>query len=488
MLPAGTFVDRYRVLGPLGRGTTAVVYRAGPVDDPDAQVALKVALPGTADDPEARARFLRGARAQATLDHPAIVGVREAGEDPAHGPWVAMELAGPATLATLELPAARALEVLADVAAGLDAAHAAGIVHRDVKPANVLVEPDRALLADFGLARDGDGLTRSGAVIGTLPYLAPELIRGAEPSAAADRYALAAIAYELLVGEVPFPRATDAAILYAHVGDAVPPASRRRPELPRAVDAVLARGLAKRPDARYPDAAGFSAALRDALGATTLPAPPPRSDPGAETVDPRPRPRFTTPRVPWPRAALAPRRRRAGGGPAGGEPRPHAALAPRRRRTGGPAAGEPRPRAPRQRRADAATLASSPVRAASLRRAALIPALAALAAAAFLAAAPFSDDGDAAPPRRRRRPGTSCSAARSKAGPSPAATAATGRRAVARRRARCCRPTCRGAAWSSPATAPSGPGPCAARGANWCCRSCVGATHRSSRSSAHSPS
>lgn len=297
MLPPGTEIAGYRVRRELGRGTTAVVVEADPPDG-GGPVALKIPLAGTADDPDVRARFLRGARAQAALDHPSIVPVLAVGESPGHGPWVAMALVHGPTLGELlgagDVPARLALGVLTQIADALDTAHAAGVVHRDVKPSNVLVDGDRAWLADFGLARDGDGgdATRTGAVIGTLPYLAPELVRGGSPSAAGDRYALAAVAHQLLTGEVVFPRPTDAAILFAHVEEPPPAASARRPGVPVAVDAVLARGLAKQAGDRFATATAFVEALRGALGdaAATLPSPPASSRGEASTVDPLPQP------------------------------------------------------------------------------------------------------------------------------------------------------------------------------------------------------
>jgi len=295
VVPTGTKIGGYVVRAELGRGTTAVVMEAW-APGSDEPVALKIPLAGTVDDAAARARFLRGARAQEALSHPAIVAVHAVGEDARHGPWVAMTLVRGTTLSLRldrgDLTAVVALELLEQVAGGLDAAHAAGVIHRDVKPSNVLVDGDRAWLADFGLARDADGTdtTRTGAVIGTLPYLAPELVRGGTPSAAADRYALAALAYELVVGEVVFPRPTDAAIMYAHVDEPSPPASGRRHELPPAVDPVLARGLAKSPAQRYPTAAAFVAALIGAFGeaAAMLGPPPARRSADAHTIDPRP--------------------------------------------------------------------------------------------------------------------------------------------------------------------------------------------------------
>ncbi|MDA0171019.1 serine/threonine protein kinase, partial [Solirubrobacter taibaiensis] len=292
-IATGTIIGGYRVVRVLGRGATAVVFEA---TSEEGAVALKVG------DPADSARFLRGAQAQAGLDHPAIAAVHGYGTDPTHGPWLAMEL--------VDGPLPDPLTVLCAVAAALDHAHAVGVVHRDVKPSNVLADTDRVLLADFGLAREEVTTaagTRTGAVLGSLPYLAPELVRGGRATPASDRYALAAMAYELLTGDVPFPRRTDAAILFAHVDAPVPPASERRPELPPAVDAVLERGLAKEPSERYADATSFVAALDAALAGTDVPPPARRADDDATTRDAAP-----LGDGPWPGAAPARRSRATG--------------------------------------------------------------------------------------------------------------------------------------------------------------------------------
>lgn len=247
----------------LARGATAVVFASG-------DEAVKVLRDGPDADPDLAARLLRGAAVQASVHHPAVVPVHESGTDRVHGAYVVMALIRGGTLADAlaagELPAARSLALLGQVAAALDAAAAAGVVHRDVKPSNVLVEGDRAWLADFGLARGDDASTATGALAGTLAYLAPELVRGGHPTAASDRYALAAVAYEVLVGEPVYPRPTDAAVLFAHIDAPPPAASARRPDLPGTVDAVLAGGLAKDPDDRPNTAVSFVAALAGALG------------------------------------------------------------------------------------------------------------------------------------------------------------------------------------------------------------------------------
>jgi serine/threonine-protein kinase len=166
-----------------------------------------------------------------------------------------------------------AIAILAAVADALDAAHAADVIHRDIKPANVLLDPGpRVYLTDFGLARDPSGfaLTVPGQVLGTIDYMAPELLEGIRIGPATDIYALACLAVETLTGQVPFPRDNDAATTYAHVMDAAPSVSERRPELPVALDEVIAAGMAKSPADR-PATAGTLVA--DMLRALDRPQP-----------------------------------------------------------------------------------------------------------------------------------------------------------------------------------------------------------------------
>ena len=172
----------------------------------------------------------------------------------------------------------QAISFLAQVAGALDAAHAAGLVHRDVKPANLLIasgqgvdRDDHVYLTDFGLTKQRgsqSGLTRGGAFLGTLEYVAPEQIEGRAVDGRADQYALAAVAVECLTGTPPYPRDSDVALINAHLHDAPPSLHERRPALPTGSDVVIARGLAKQPDARYPDCRTLVDALRDALGVT----------------------------------------------------------------------------------------------------------------------------------------------------------------------------------------------------------------------------
>lgn len=272
MIEAGTTIAGYRTERRLGSGGMGTVYEATQLSL-DRVVALKVLAPHYGDDPAFRERFRREAMLQAALEHPGIVPVYEAGESP-QGLFIAMKLIRGSDLQQLAdegLGPERALGLLAQVADALDAAHAAGLVHRDIKPQNILAEGDRAYLADFGVSRGpGEGgTTRTGHYVGSLDYTAPELVRGEPTGPAGDLYAFAGVLCLALTGEVPFPHDTEAAILYAHVHEAPPRASERRPELPAALDDVLARGLAKRPEDRYRSATELVAAARRALASGT---------------------------------------------------------------------------------------------------------------------------------------------------------------------------------------------------------------------------
>ena len=306
----GTTVGSYRVEGVLGRGGMATVYSARHVDQ-GRQVALKL----LADEPTAEfaARFRREGRLQAALEHPHVVTVFEAGESE-HGLYLALQLVPGTTLATLmqerAVDSRRALRLLRQVADALDAAHAQGLVHRDVKPQNVLVgESDEAYLGDFGLTTLGGagGVTATGKLVGTISYLAPEVIHGAEAGPASDRYAFAATAFECLTGTVVYPRRSEAAILFAHTSEPPPRASRRRPELPRTLDGVFERALSKDPAERPNSATALVdeiAALLD--GETTPLGPPP--PPGAASLE-----EATV--VPLSVTAATPRQRRLRGHP-----------------------------------------------------------------------------------------------------------------------------------------------------------------------------
>ena len=247
------------------------------------KVALKVLPPELGEDTDFRERFRREGMAQASVDHPHIITVYEAGD--ADGRlFIAMRLVDGPTLKDLirsgGLTRDRALVLLGQVAGALDAAHRAGLVHRDVKPPNVLVGPgDHAYLADFGITKAlaETGMTATGQFLGTPHYIAPEQVDARSPvTSASDIYALAAVCYECLTGNVPFQRDTSQAVLFAHVYDDAAPASEVDPTLPGAVDQVLATGMAKDPAERQTTASELVGDLAGALGAdpTVVAAPP----------------------------------------------------------------------------------------------------------------------------------------------------------------------------------------------------------------------
>ena len=257
MLEVGSDFGPYRLEAVLGRGGMGMVYEATQLSL-DRVVALKVVAPGLSADPGFRARFRREGPMQARIDHPHIVPVYEAGELEGHF-FIAMRLVRGPTLKNMitarELDPRRSLRILRDVADALQTAHEHGLVHRDVKPSNVLVgRRDHAFLCDFGLTKLASSvtgsLTKTGHVVGTLDYIAPEQIRGQDASPASDVYAFAAVLYETLTGQVPFPRPSEAALLFAHVSDPPPKVSELRPDLPPEIDDVIAAGLAKLPSQR----------------------------------------------------------------------------------------------------------------------------------------------------------------------------------------------------------------------------------------------
>ncbi|MEX2197135.1 MAG: serine/threonine-protein kinase [Thermoleophilaceae bacterium] len=266
MLDKGTTVAGYRIDGVLGEGGMGVVYEATQLSL-DRRVALKLLATHLGEDPQFRERFRREALIQAGIDHPHIVTVYEAGEDP-QGLFMAMRLVRGPNLKDMvlarELDAGRSLRILTPVAEALDAAHEAELIHRDIKPQNILVSGrDHAYLADFGLTKaPGEkSLTKTGQFVGTLDYISPEQIRGLKATSASDIYALAAVLYECLSGVVPYPKDSEAAVLFAHMSDQPPKVTDERPELPAELDAVIARAMAKDPEQRHPSAGEL---LRDA--------------------------------------------------------------------------------------------------------------------------------------------------------------------------------------------------------------------------------
>ncbi len=245
-------------------------------------VAVKLLAERLAEEPELRERFRREALTAARLSsEPHVVTIYDVGEHDGR-PFTVMEYLPGGTLAALmrgPVEPGRALAWLSQAADALDAAHAHGVVHRDVKPANLLFDgADRLQVVDFGIARLVDetlGMTAPGTILGTAGYLAPEQASGRETTAASDRYALAVVAYELLTGRRPFERGSETAEAAAHIHEPVPAASERGVGLPEQVDAVFARALAKSPVHRYPTAAGFVDALARALQGRPTPSPPP---------------------------------------------------------------------------------------------------------------------------------------------------------------------------------------------------------------------
>ena len=282
----GARVGQYRLERRLARGSTAVVYLAWD-ERLDRPVALKVLASVLAEDEAFRKRFIRESRAAAAVEDPHIVPVFEAGE--AGGMlYIAMRYVPGGDVGTMvrrdgPLPPGRAAAVIAQVASALDAAHAAGLVHRDVKPANMLVDrrsnrSDHVYLADFGLSKKtmaaSAGLTGTGQFVGTLDYSAPEQIRGRPADGRTDQYALACAAFELLTGAPPFHHEEATAVMYAHLSEPPLPVTSRRADLPLAVDQVVARALAKMPADRYASCQEFADALLQALR-TVPPSSPP---------------------------------------------------------------------------------------------------------------------------------------------------------------------------------------------------------------------
>ena len=275
---AGARVAGYRVEKQLGQGGMAVVYLARD-ERLDRMVALKVLAPVLASDEEFRRRFIRESRAAAAVDDPHIIPVFEAGETDGLL-YIAMRYVPGRDVLTImnddgPLPPRRAAAIISQVASALDAAHTAGLVHRDVKPANMLVDvrpgrPDHVYLSDFGLSKKtfttSAGLTGKGQFLGTPDYTSPEQIQGEPPDGRADQYGLACAAFELLTGAPPFRREEATAVMYAHLSEPPPSAASRRTDLPAVVDQVLARALAKAPADRYPSCQTFAEALLQALG------------------------------------------------------------------------------------------------------------------------------------------------------------------------------------------------------------------------------
>src|SRR4051812_32440545 len=272
-LHAGDEFAGHRIEGVLGRGGMGVVYRA--VDlRLNRVVALKLIAPALSADEDFRRRFQRESQVAASVRQPNVVTIYQAGE--ADGLlYVTMELVHGTDLRGLiaerrRIDVATAVAIVSQVATALDAAHASGLVHRDVKPANVLIAaaaPLHVYLTDFGLTKrtsSQSGITKTGLFVGTIDYAAPEQIKGWPVDARADVYALGCVVFEMLAGVPPFRRENEYATMYAHTSEPAPPLSSLVAVSP-ALDAVVARALEKEPDARYPSAGDFARALSAAV-------------------------------------------------------------------------------------------------------------------------------------------------------------------------------------------------------------------------------
>jgi hypothetical protein len=279
----GDHIGQYRIDTVAGRGGMGVVYRAWD-DRLQRAIALKVIAPNLATDPIFRARFEQESLLAAQIEHPNVIPVYEVGEHEG-SVFIVMRFVDGIDVGELLRRSGRleprvAAAIVVQVAAALDAAHAHGLVHRDVKPGNVLVTGEagreHVYLTDFGITKrigQNSGLTATGALVGTLDYIAPEQLLGHPVSARSDVYSLGCLLYELLTGSVPFARDTDTARIVAHVNDEPPPASTLAPALPPELDPVLARAMAKDPDERYPSAGDLGGAAAAAAEGRTYAEP-----------------------------------------------------------------------------------------------------------------------------------------------------------------------------------------------------------------------
>ncbi len=269
----------YRVRAVLGRGGMSVVYQAENLRL-SSVIALKVLAPELASDDVFRARFLEESRIAASLNHPNVIPIYDMGSQD-DLLYIAMRYVSGTDMRQMikkrgRILPATALFLVGQAARALDAAHRKGLVHRDVKPGNLLIErgsddadPDHVYLADFGITKHAmsrSGLTSTGQFLGTIDYVAPEQIRGTSVLGLADQYSLGCVLYECLTGRVPFEKDLDAAIIWAHVEETPAMPTTLRPELPPEIDEVFGRVLAKRPDERYGSCREFVEAARMALG------------------------------------------------------------------------------------------------------------------------------------------------------------------------------------------------------------------------------
>jgi serine/threonine protein kinase len=287
----------YRIERRLGRGGMGILY-LGVEPGLERRVALKLIAPEAAADEVFTRRFAEESRIAASIEHPNVVPIYAAGEE-GGVPYIAMRYVAGSDLARRvesegRIDAERAAALIAQVANGLDAIHAAGLIHRDVKPANVLLSgeagDEHAYITDFGVARNvstHSGLTQTGRFVGTLDYVAPEQISGGPVDARVDVYALGCLLFKLLTGQVPFPREGEAARLYAHLNDPPPAPSLYAPQTPMALDDAVARAMSKQPGDRYPSAGDLGRAALAAVSGQAVSTPERTVATGAaSTVEP----------------------------------------------------------------------------------------------------------------------------------------------------------------------------------------------------------
>lgn len=291
-LTPGSSFGHYRLRALVGRGGMGEVYEAYDTSK-DRVVAIKILAPQFSGEPEFRERFLRESRAAAKLQEPHVIPIHDWGEIEGRL-YIDMRLVEGRTVADLlksgPLEPARAVAIVGQIATALDAAHAQGLIHRDVKPQNIIVtNADFAYLLDFGIAEQegASRLTLDGSQIGTLQYMAPERFSDQPTTAAVDEYALTCVLYEALTGKSPFPLQTAQAVIAAHINTPPPQPSAVNPAVPAALDAVVTRGLAKDPDDRYGTAGALGRAAARAL-APSAQHTGPQPFASAETVTPPP--------------------------------------------------------------------------------------------------------------------------------------------------------------------------------------------------------